>query len=107
MAFEFTDDNFKTEALDTDKLVLVDFWAPWCGPCKAIGPVIEELSNEYSDVVVGKVNVDDHPQVSSQFKVRSIPTVLLLKGGEVMEKFVGARTKKEYVAAIDKHTVSA
>ncbi|MGK0387579.1 MAG: thioredoxin 1 [Maribacter sp.] len=104
MALEFTDANFQAEVLDTDKLVLVDFWAPWCGPCKAIGPVIEEIATEYEGVSVGKVNVDNNPAVSTQFKVRSIPTVLLLKNGEILEKFVGGRTKADYTKAIDKHS---
>lgn len=105
MALEFTDANFQAEALDSDKLVLVDFWAPWCGPCKAIGPSIEEIANEYEGkVVVGKVNVDDNASVSSQFRVRSIPTVLLMKNGEILEKFVGGRSKADYVGAIEKHS---
>ncbi len=105
MAFEFTDSNFQTEAIESDKLVLVDFWAEWCGPCRAIGPVIEELATEYDGkVVVGKVNVDHNSEVSGQFRVRSIPTVLLLKNGEILEKFVGARSKSDYVSAIEKHS---
>jgi thioredoxin 1 len=104
MALEFTDANFQAEVLDTDKLVLVDFWAPWCGPCKAIGPVIEEIATEYKGVSVGKVNVDNNPAVSTQFRVRSIPTVLLLKNGEILEKFVGGKTKADYTKAIDKHS---
>lgn len=104
MALEFTDANFQAEVLESDKLVLVDFWAPWCGPCKAIGPVIEQIAEEHADVAVGKVNVDDNPAVSTQFRVRSIPTVLLLKNGEILEKFVGGRTKADYVNAINKHS---
>ena len=104
MALEFTDANFQAEVLDTDKLVLVDFWAPWCGPCKAIGPVIEEIATEYEGVSVGKVNVDNNPAVSTQFRVRSIPTVLLLKNGEILEKFVGGRSKADYTSAIEKHS---
>lgn len=104
MALEFTDQNFQTEALDSDKLVLVDFWAPWCGPCKAIGPVIEEIATEYEgSVVVGKLNIDNNSNVATQYRVRSIPTVLLMKNGEILEKFVGGRTKNDYVGAIEKH----
>ncbi len=103
MAFEFTDSNFQAEAMDTDKLVLVDFWAEWCGPCRQVGPIIDELATEYDDVVIGKVDVDKNAEVSTQFRVRSIPTVLLLKNGEIVEKFVGARSKSDYAAAIAKH----
>ncbi len=94
MAFEFTDDNFQAEALDTDKLVVVDFWAEWCGPCRMISPIIEDLSKEYDGkAVIGKVNVDHHSQVSMKYGVRSIPTILLIKNGEVVDKHVGATTK--------------
>ncbi len=108
MAFEFTNDNFQATAMDSDKLVLVDFWAEWCGPCRQISPIIEELANEYEgDVVIGKVNIDNNAEVSAQFRVRSIPTVLLLKNGEIVEKIVGARSKADYVAAIEKHQVAS
>jgi thioredoxin 1 len=94
MAFEFTDSNFQTEALTQDRVAVVDFWAEWCGPCKLVGPIIDELSNEYGDKVkVGKLNVDHNPSVSMQFGVRSIPTILFIKNGQVVDKQVGAASK--------------
>jgi thioredoxin 1 len=94
MAFEFTDSNFQTEALIQDRVAVVDFWAEWCGPCKLVGPIIDELSNEYGDKVkVGKLNVDHNPSVSMQFGVRSIPTILFIKNGQVVDKQVGAASK--------------
>jgi thioredoxin 1 len=91
MALEFTDSNFKTEVLDSDKLTVVDFWAEWCGPCRAIGPVIEELSKDYSGKInVGKVNVDQNPQLSINYGITSIPAILFIKGGQVVDKQVGA-----------------
>ena len=94
MAFEFTDTNFQESAIDSDKLVVVDFWAEWCGPCRLVTPIIDELSTEYEGkAVIGKVNVDHNAQVASKYNVRSIPTILFLKGGEVVDKQVGATTK--------------
>ena len=91
MALEFTDSNFQTEVLDSDKLSVIDFWAEWCGPCRAIGPVIEELSKDYAGKVnVGKVNVDQNPQLSINYGITSIPAILFIKDGQVVDKQVGA-----------------
>ena len=85
MAIEFTDANFSTEVLKSEKPVLVDFWAPWCGPCKMIGPIVEKLSNELGGTVkIGKLNVDDSPGTAQEYDVSSIPTLLLFKGGKVV-----------------------
>ncbi len=92
-AIEITDANFE-EIIASDKPVLVDFWAEWCGPCKMIGPVVEELASEYEGkAVVGKVDVDNNPNVSARFGIRSIPTLLVFKGGEVVDKQIGAVPK--------------
>ncbi|OMP76952.1 MULTISPECIES: thioredoxin [unclassified Chitinophaga] len=91
MALEFTDSNFQDEVLSSDKLSVIDFWAEWCGPCRAIGPVIEELSKDYSGKVnVGKVNVDQNPQLSINYGITSIPAILFIKNGQVVDKQVGA-----------------
>lgn len=104
MALEFNDANFKTEVLESDKLSVVDFWAEWCGPCRAIGPVIEELAKEYDGVVkVGKVNVDHNPQISSSYGITSIPAILFLKNGQVVDKLVGAQPKSNFVKKIEAH----
>ncbi|MBP6022958.1 thioredoxin [Ferruginibacter sp.] len=102
MAHEFTDANFKTDVLDSDKLTVIDFWAEWCGPCRAIGPVIEELSKEYEGKVnIGKVNVDHNPQVSMNYGITSIPAILFVKGGQVVDKLVGAQPKANFVKKIE------
>jgi thioredoxin 1 len=104
MAQEFTDANFKSLVLDSDKLTLIDFWAEWCGPCRAIGPVIEELSIDYDGIVnVGKVNVDHNPQISTDYGITSIPAILFVKGGVVVDKLVGAQPKANFVKKIDAH----
>jgi thioredoxin 1 len=104
MAAEFTDTNFKTAVLDSDKLSVIDFWAEWCGPCRAIGPVIEDLSKEYAGVVnIGKLNVDHNPQVSMTYGITSIPAILFVKGGQVVDKLVGAQPKNNFVKKIEQH----
>jgi thioredoxin 1 len=99
-----TKDSFEQEVLNYDGVIMVDFWAPWCGPCIAVGPIIDELANEYDGKVkVAKINIDNEGEIAAQFRVMSIPTIMLFKKGEVVERVVGARTKKEFAALMDKH----
>ena len=100
---EFTDSNFEAEVINSDQPVLVDFWATWCAPCKAISPVIDSLAESYSGKVkIGKVNVDDNPATPGQFGVRGIPTMILFKGGKVVDQVTGATTKDNLEALINK-----
>ena len=102
MAVEFTDANFEELALKSDKPVLVDFWAEWCGPCRMVGPLVEEIANEYDGkAIVGKVNVDEHPNISAKYGIRSIPTIIFLKNGEVVDKSVGAVPKSQLDEKLD------
>ncbi len=104
MALEFNDSNFKEEVLASDKPVLVDFWAAWCGPCKLLGPTIEELYKEMGDKVkIGKVNVDENQALASAYGIMSIPTVLIIKGGNIVEQFIGMQPKSVYIDALNKH----
>lgn len=104
MAFEFTDSNFKESAIESGKLAVVDFWAEWCGPCRMITPIIDELATDYDgEVVIGKLNVDENPEVSMKYGVRSIPTILFIKDGEVVEKQVGATSKSVLNEKIKAH----
>ena len=103
---EFTDANFQSEVLESDQPVLVDFWAAWCGPCRAVGPTIDELAEQYEGTVkVGKLNIDENPQSPSRFGISSIPAVLLFKDGKVVETLVGVQAKERYEAAL--HQVAA
>ncbi len=97
-----TKDNFESEVLKSDQPVLVDFWATWCGPCKMVSPIVDEIADEYSDIKVGKVNVDDEQELASQYGVMSIPTLLLVKDGEVADTSVGAVPKEQLLKFIGK-----
>jgi len=104
MALEFTDANFQNTVLESEKLSVVDFWAEWCGPCRAIGPVIEELSNDYNGKInVGKLNVDHNPDISIKYGITSIPAILFIKGGKVVDKQIGAAPKSILEKKIQAH----
>jgi len=103
MAIEINDSNFKSEVTDSAMPVLVDFWAPWCGPCRMITPILEELAKEYDGKVkVVKINVDDSPNTAGEYGIRSIPTLILFKDGKVFEQTVGAQSKENLKQLVDK-----
>ena len=97
-----TDKNFKNDVLDSSKPVLVDFWAEWCGPCRMVGPIVDELHAEYEGkAIIGKVNVDDQQEISAKYGIRNIPTILFFKGGEIVDKNVGVAPKSDLANKID------
>lgn len=104
MALEINDSNFEELVMKSDKVSIVDFWAEWCGPCRMVGPFVEELAKEYEgQAVIGKVNVDDNPQVTSNFGVRNIPTILFIKNGQVVDKQVGVAPKSVLEGKLKAH----
>ncbi len=102
MAVEITDANFADLVQKSDKPVMIDFWAEWCGPCRMVGPIVEEMSNEYGEkALIGKVNVDENPDVSAKFGIRNIPTIIFVKGGQMVDKSVGAVPKNVLTEKMD------
>ncbi len=99
-AIHINNQNFKNEVLHSDKPVLLDFWAPWCGPCRMVLPIVEEIANERKDIKVGKINVDEQPELAAQFGVMSIPTLVVIKDGKIANQAMGARPKSAILAML-------
>ena len=95
-----TKDNFEQEVLSSDKPVLLDFWASWCGPCRMVSPIVDEIAEERSDIKVGKINVDEQSELAARFRVMSIPTLVVMKNGEIVAQSVGARPKAQILAML-------
>lgn len=95
-----TKENFNAEVVNSDRPVLLDFWATWCGPCRMVGPLVEEIAAEYPEIKVGKVNVDEQPELAAQFQIMSIPTLMVVKNGKITQRVVGARPKAQILALV-------
>ena len=99
-AMHINQNNFQEEVLNSDKPVLVDFWAPWCGPCQMIGPIVEEIAAERSDIIVGKINVDEEMELAKKFRVMSIPTIIVMKDGKKVATSIGYKPKEDILALL-------
>lgn len=95
-----TKENFQSEVVQSDKPVLLDFWATWCGPCRMVSPIVDQIADERSDIKVGKINVDEQPELAQQFRIISIPTLIVMKDGQIANKAVGAMPKEEILALL-------
>lgn len=99
-AIHIDQNNFHAEVIDSDKPVLLDFWAPWCGPCRMVGPLVEEIAGERADIKVGKVNVDEERELAARFQITSIPTLMVIKNGRIVSQAMGARPKQQILAML-------